>query len=202
MDVMIEPPGGTRHGRVPRVVIDRPGRADRIFQRLTLSSGLLVLILLTLVGVFLLWQSRHALSESGWSFFTRVSWNTTSHPARIGVLGLVVGTVLVALVAVVIAIPLGVCAALFITEYASPGLRKILQSLIDLLAAEPEHPLRALGIPVPVTQGGTAVAVDQSALLLHPVSAGQAQREPERLDVHRRDRRIADGAADRRLDRP
>jgi phosphate transport system permease protein len=137
MDVMIEPPGGTRHGRVPRVVIDRPGRADRIFQRLTLSSGLLVLILLTLVGVFLLWQSRHALSESGWSFFTRVSWNTTSHPARIGVLGLVVGTVLVALVAVVIAIPLGVCAALFITEYASPGLRKILQSLIDLLAAVP-----------------------------------------------------------------
>ena len=52
-------------------------------------------------------------------------------------LGLVVGTILVAVVAVVIAIPLGVCAALFITEYAPPRLRKVLQSLIDLLAAVP-----------------------------------------------------------------
>jgi phosphate transport system permease protein len=130
------PPGRSR-GRTPRVIVDRPGRADRVFARLTLGSGLLVLVLLTLVGIFLLWQSRHALSESGWSFFTRVSWDTTSHPARIGVLGLVVGTVLVALVAVSIAIPLGVCAALFITEYASPGLRNVLQSLVDLLAAVP-----------------------------------------------------------------
>jgi phosphate transport system permease protein len=123
--------------RTRRVIVDVPGRADRLFARVTLASGLLVLVLLTLVGIFLLWQSRHAFAESGWSFFTRVSWDTTTHPPRIGVLGLVVGTVLVATVAVVIAIPLGVCAALFITEYASPRLRRVLQSLIDLLAAVP-----------------------------------------------------------------
>src|ERR1700728_4801590 len=125
MDVMTNPPDAGGRARTPRIIVDRPGRADRVFGRLTL------------VGVFLLGQSRHAFAESGWSFFTRVSWNTTTHPPRIGVLGLVVGTILVAVVAVVIAIPLGVCAALFITEYAPPRLRKVLQSLIDLLAAVP-----------------------------------------------------------------
>jgi phosphate transport system permease protein len=119
------------------LIVDRPGRADRIFARMTLGSGLLVLVLLTLVGVFLLWQARHALSESGWSFFTRIEWNSSARPPRIGVLGLALGTVLVALIAVVLAIPLGVLAALFITEYAPPGARKPLQSLVDLLAAVP-----------------------------------------------------------------
>ena len=124
-------------GPARRVIVDVPGRADRVFAGLTMGAGLLVLVLLTLVGIFLLWQSRHALQESGWSFFTRVSWDTTSRPARIGVLGLVVGTVLVAIVAVAIAVPLGVCAALYITEYAAPGLSRILQSFVDLLAAIP-----------------------------------------------------------------
>jgi phosphate transport system permease protein len=138
MNVIVkEPDGGGRNRPAPRLIIDTPGRADRLFSSLTLGSGLLVLALLTLVGIFLLWQSRHAYSESGWSFFTRVSWNTTTHPPKIGVLGLVIGTLLVAGVAVCIAIPLGVCAALYITEYSSPGLRSALQSLVDLLAAVP-----------------------------------------------------------------
>jgi phosphate transport system permease protein len=128
---------GLGTGRTPRTLTDVPGRADRVFQATTMAAGLLVLLLLTLVGSFLLWQSRHALAESGWSFFTRVTWNTTSHPAQIGVLGLAVGTLLVAAVAVAIAIPLGVCAALFITEYAPASLRGGLQGLVDLLAAVP-----------------------------------------------------------------
>jgi phosphate transport system permease protein len=121
----------------PRTVVDRLSRVDRVFGRLTLFSGMLVLALLALVGVFLLLQSHQAFAESGWSFFTRVQWNTSTVPARIGVFGLLAGTVIVSVIAVVLAVPLGVCAALFITEYAPPGLRRILQGVIDLLAAVP-----------------------------------------------------------------
>jgi len=124
--------------RVPRVVNDVPGRADRAFDRVTLIAGISVLVLLTLVGVFLLFQSRTAVDESGiWHFLTRVPFRTDVHPPRIGVLGLIVGTVLVASVAVLIALPLSVITALAITEYAGARMRKWLVGVVDLLAAVP-----------------------------------------------------------------
>src|SRR5262249_20185457 len=55
----------------------------------------------------------------------------------IGVAGLLVGTVMVAVIAVTIAVPFGTVAALCITEYASPRLRRWLTGLVDLLAAIP-----------------------------------------------------------------
>jgi phosphate transport system permease protein len=138
-------PGGTQvpDGRSPRgadearEVNDVPARADRIFGVVTTASGLSVLVLLTLVGVFLLLRSGDAFDLMGWRFFTTSSWRTDVDPPQIGVLGLVVGTALVALVAVAIAIPLGVCAALFITDYSSRRWRGVLTGLVDLLAAIP-----------------------------------------------------------------
>ena len=123
--------------RVPRRVTTDPSRADRWFNRLTLGSGLVVLLLLTLVGVFLLLRSRDALSESGWSFFTRETWRTDVKPPQIGVLGLLWGTVLVALIAISLAVPFGTVAALYITEYSSLRFRRILTAFVDLLAAIP-----------------------------------------------------------------
>ena len=86
----------------PRVISDVPSRVDRWFNRVTLAGGITVLVLLTLVGLFLLLRSRDALSETGlWKFLTREEWRTDVNPPRIGVLGLLTGTVLVALVAIV-----------------------------------------------------------------------------------------------------
>jgi phosphate transport system permease protein len=124
--------------RRPRSVADVPSRADRWFGRVTLGAGIVVLALLTLVGLFLFLRSRQALDVTGiWNFLTREGWRTDVKPPRIGVLGLLTGTVLVALIAVAIAIPFGTIAALCITEYASPRLRRWLTALVDLLAAIP-----------------------------------------------------------------
>jgi phosphate transport system permease protein len=124
--------------RKPRLVSDVPSHADRWFNRLTLGAGITVLVLLTLVGLFLFLRSQTAISESGlWTFLTREEWRTDVHPARIGVAGLLTGTVMVAMIAVVIAVPFGTIAALCITEYASPKLRRYLTGLVDLLAAIP-----------------------------------------------------------------
>ena len=123
--------------RTPRVPQEQPSLVDRLFSRGLLSAGLVVLVLLAAIGVFLLWQSRHAFAEAGFSFFTNWQFNVFSHPPKIGVLGLLIGTCVVSAIAVPIAVPLAVCAALFITEYAPPGLRKVLQGVVDLLAAVP-----------------------------------------------------------------
>lgn len=89
------------------------------------------------MGLFLLLRSREAFDVAGWSFFTRVEWRDDVVPPEIGVFGLLAGTVQVAVIAVLIAIPLATCAALFITDYASARWRRILTGLVDLLAAIP-----------------------------------------------------------------
>ncbi|HET6954382.1 MAG TPA: phosphate ABC transporter permease subunit PstC [Acidimicrobiales bacterium] len=129
-------PGGDG-GRRPRRVVDVPTRTDRIFGASTTTAGLTVLALLTLTGLFLLLRSRDTFELMGWDFFTTVTWRADVDPPVIGVLGLVTGTVLVALVAVSIAIPLGCCTALFITDYSSRRWRSLLTSLVDLLASIP-----------------------------------------------------------------
>jgi phosphate transport system permease protein len=129
------PVDGAGERPAPRVIVDAPTRADSVFDGVTKAAGISVLVILALVAVFLLLRSRGAFEVMGLDFFTTVEWR--SDPPEFGVLGLLCGTVLVAIIAVVIAIPLGTCAALFITDYASPGLRTLLTNLVDLLAAIP-----------------------------------------------------------------
>lgn len=131
------PSGAPKPTRTPRIVHDEPSRVDRVFNRVTFAAGMTVLVLLVLVGLYLLIRSNQALSDQGLGFFTRDEWRTDVQPRRIGVLGLLTGTILVAVIAVVIAVPLSICASLFITEYAGQRGRKYLTSLVDLLAAVP-----------------------------------------------------------------
>ncbi len=126
-----------KHTRTRREILPQPGRVDRMFDRVTLAAGLTVLFLLTIIGIFLLFQSRHAFARMGWSFFGTTVWRTNTYPPRIGVLGLLYGTVVVGLIAVSIAIPLGITVGLYIAVYAPGRLRKMLQGSIDLLAAIP-----------------------------------------------------------------
>ena len=129
--------GTSGAARVRRVIVDTPSRADRLFDLTTLAAGVTVLVLLTLVGIFLLWQGRHAWAYAGWRFFTTTEWSTNTTHIAIGVAGLLFGTIVVALIAECIAVPMGVLAALFIAEYSPIGMRKVLQGLIDVLAAIP-----------------------------------------------------------------
>ncbi len=130
----IAPPPRTRS---PRVIAPDKNRGDTIFDRATMICGLVVLVLLTFVGVFLLLQSRDAFEVTGWGFFTTEEWRTDIDPPSIGVLGLLTGTLITATIAVVLALPMGIGAALFITEYASQRGRKYLTAFVDLLAAIP-----------------------------------------------------------------
>jgi phosphate transport system permease protein len=109
--------------------------ADKAYRAVAWASGALTLALMALIGLFLVLKSWPALHATGWSFFTTSAWFPET--GTFGVLGALIGTFLIAVIALVIAVPISICAALFVTEYAPARLRRPLTSFVDLLAAIP-----------------------------------------------------------------
>jgi phosphate transport system permease protein len=70
-------------------------------------------------------------------FFTGTEWAPLFEPARFGVLPLIGGTLLVTTIASVAAMPLGLGAAIYLSEYASPRARGILKPALEVLAGIP-----------------------------------------------------------------
>ena len=110
---------------------------DRVFGGTARGAGLLVVALVTLIGVFLVSQAVPALARNEASFFTSREWEVGGDHPRFGIVELLWTTVVSSLIAMAIAVPVGVCVALFITEYAPQWLRRPAASLVDLLAAVP-----------------------------------------------------------------
>ncbi len=113
--------------------------------------GSLVAVSLILIVVFLLIYAWPAVRFNGFRFLTLNNWNlgnTYGNPitvhgqqilpgARYGILFLIVGTLLSTLIALAIAVPVGVGAALFLAEGVPPQLRSWLSFFVELLAAIP-----------------------------------------------------------------
>ncbi|MBV8690704.1 MAG: phosphate ABC transporter permease subunit PstC [Actinobacteria bacterium] len=110
---------------------------DRIFRRVTEAAGLVVLVTIAAIAVFLVAKAVPAFRVSGWGFFSEKQWFPDAAPAKFGVAALAFGTVLAAVLALVIVIPVAVGAALAVTELAPKRLGTWLGHLIDLLAAVP-----------------------------------------------------------------
>lgn len=70
-------------------------------------------------------------------FFTDTRWTPLFASKRFGVLPLVNGTLLVAAGAMLVAVPLGLLAAIFLSEYASERMRKVLKPILEVLAGIP-----------------------------------------------------------------
>jgi phosphate transport system permease protein len=117
------------------MLVVRKGPGDRVFGALTSFSGLVVLAIMGAVGLFLAIQAAQALRVSGFSFLTTSEW----HPDRgqFGIAAVMLGTFLIALVAISFALPISLAAALYITEVAPTWLRATLVTLVDLMAAVP-----------------------------------------------------------------
>jgi phosphate transport system permease protein len=111
---------------------------DRAFAAAAKGSGALVIGLVTLVGVFLLWQAIPAIADDKVNFLTSREWSVgDSDNLRFGIVELLWTTVSASAVAMLVAVPVGVAVALFITQYAPRWLSRPAASLVDLLAAVP-----------------------------------------------------------------
>lgn len=119
----------------PRGFGGRIRRGDKIFKAGSMTTGLIVLAIMGGVGLFLTIRAYEALNARGFAFFTTQSWDVNS--GDFGVAAVLGFTVLIALVAVAIAVPISTAVALFITEVAPPRARGALVALVDLMAAVP-----------------------------------------------------------------
>ena len=115
----------------------RPRLADRSFRVLTLGCGLLVLAILGLIAVFTTNKAWPAFSYAHLGFITHKTWSPADTHPKFGALAFIYGTTVVSLIALVIAVPVSLGIALFLTELAPRRLRTPVVYLIDVLATIP-----------------------------------------------------------------
>jgi phosphate transport system permease protein len=123
-------------GDVPKRPVAHPTPADRTFRIVATAAASVSLIIVGLTLIFLFKESRPALESTGIiDFFTSNTWNASV--GHFGVLGLLIGTMIIAVIAMTIAVPLAIGMAIFINEYAPNAIKRPITSVIDLLAALP-----------------------------------------------------------------
>jgi phosphate transport system permease protein len=109
--------------------------ADKTFPRLTLIFALLVVALLIGMVVVLSLDALPAFRQFGLAFFGNSSWNPVTQ--QFGALPAIYGTLLSSFIALIIAIPISLGAAVFLTELAPNWMRSSASFLIEMLAAIP-----------------------------------------------------------------
>ncbi|MGH3693096.1 MAG: phosphate ABC transporter permease subunit PstC [Pseudonocardiaceae bacterium] len=114
----------------------RPG--DRIFRSLATGSGTFIVVLVGGIGLFLLIQAIPPLLRNQENFLTFREFLTGDvDNLRFGVLDLLLVTIEVSVVALILAMPIALAIALFLTQYAPDRLSRPFAYAVDLLAAVP-----------------------------------------------------------------
>src|SRR5215831_6156210 len=137
------PPSAPSDDR-PRTIVTSVSRGDRIFRFAMRAAGLAVLLITGLILVFLVLRSLSAFRAVGLNFFTTSTWFINTN--QFGIAAILPLGVLIAVIALIIAVPVGLASALFISEYAPPRLRRALIALIDLMAAIPSIIVALFGL--------------------------------------------------------
>lgn len=96
-----------------------------------------VLITLGIVGTLVLEAAAFFAHVSMWAFLTDTVWTPLFAEPRYGILPLLTGTLLSTLVALAVAGPLGLTAAIYLSEFASPRVREIVKPALELLSGVP-----------------------------------------------------------------
>ena len=128
-----------------REITTKPRLSDKIFRGVATGGGLSSLLLLGLIFIFLAFQGFQVLSSEGLGFITGSNWevvqdnvgNTDLSASTFGIAAMLIGTVICATIAVIIAVPISVLSALYLTFYAPNFIKRIMVALIDLMAAFP-----------------------------------------------------------------
>ena len=111
--------------------------SDRLFGGTARGAGVLVIALVTLIAVFLLSQALPALVRNKANFLTSTQWAPGGDRPQFGIANLLWVTVSSSVIAMAIAVPVGVGVALFITQYSPAWLSGPAAAMVDLLAAVP-----------------------------------------------------------------
>jgi phosphate transport system permease protein len=136
VDVALQGSGISAAGQVDRAkVLQRLRLADIAFRHLTRAAAVMVLVILGGIIVSLVWGSWPALRKFGVPFLYEEVWNPVTE--QFGAIAPMYGTVVTSVIAMVIAVPVGLFIALFLTELCPMWLRRPIGIAIELLAGIP-----------------------------------------------------------------
>ena len=124
-------------GQGARSTWERMVTERAIAELLFLSTFLSVLITIGIVAVLLFEAITFFADVSVFEFLTGTRWTPLFSSKQFGVLALVAGTTLTAVMAMVVALPLGLLSAIYLSEYAPNGVRKVVKPILEVLAGIP-----------------------------------------------------------------
>ncbi len=110
---------------------------DRLFFGIVAAIGLSVIGLAAAIVAILVYGSRYSFQAFGFSFLWGMVWSPTSNPPIFGVVPFVIGTLVTSAIALLIAFPLALGSAIFLTTHAPRWLRGPAGTAVELLAAIP-----------------------------------------------------------------
>jgi phosphate transport system permease protein len=119
----------------PRSAPTSGAGADRLFQLVTAGAAWFVLILLGAVAASMAWGGRLAFETFGWGFVTSREWDAVG--GKFGALVPIYGTLMTSAIALLIAVPVSIGIALFLTDIAPRWLSGPVAIAVELLAAIP-----------------------------------------------------------------
>jgi phosphate transport system permease protein len=144
---------------------------DRVAYTLALVCAASIFLVTCLLAIQLWSSSTLPRHKFGWNFITTQTWDPVAE--QFGALPFIFGTIVTSMLALIISVPLGLGAAIFLAELAPPAASSTLAFLIELLAAVPSVIYGLLGIflLVPVLQS-SVVPVLKSVLGFLPIFSG------------------------------
>jgi len=127
---------GTR--AVPELGTARRRWGEDVIKALLVLAALISVLTTTGIVIALLRETIDFFGSVGvWDFLSGGKWTPLFEPGSFGVRPLVVGTFLITAIALVVAAPLGLGAAIYLSEYARPRVRKTIKPVLELLAGVP-----------------------------------------------------------------
>jgi len=170
MAATIAPTTSSARPAGPRKLLQRLRSGDDAAYVVTLAAAVTVLVITALLIFELYKNSALPRQKFGWSFLTSSAWDPVA--GEFGALPFIYGTVVTSALALLIAIPLGVGAAIFLAELAPPWISGVLTFLIELLAAVPSVIIGLLGIFVMIPILTSVAPSIQAALGWSPAFSG------------------------------
>ena len=140
---MLKTPDTEYKGVIPpsRQLTTKPRFSDKVFRFIVTGGGFTSLVILGLIALFLLLEGLPVLQDQGIRFVTGFEWESgdpdNGIPSRYGIGAMLIGTLVVSFIGLVIALPIAVGTALFLTYYAPERLKRALTVVVDLMASIP-----------------------------------------------------------------
>jgi phosphate transport system permease protein len=127
----LAPPGA------PVLGVRRRRWGEELIRGLLFCAAAISVLTTVLIVVALLKESIPFFKDVGSAFFTDAEWSPLFNDPQFGVRSLLIGTFLITGIGVLVAIPLGLGSAVYLSEYASPRTRRIVKPILEVLVGVP-----------------------------------------------------------------